>query len=111
MIEANAIQGSLKVRLEGCTFNNNTPSTLPTLLADNKEAKEGREAVYYSEFPSPSVCTCEGEDRFATQPPCVDSSPLALGEAGSKFLTTTDTFGFVKLQQVRVCEITAGAGW
>ena len=34
VIEASAFTGSPQVRLEGCTFSNNTPSALLTLLAD-----------------------------------------------------------------------------
>ena len=99
VIEASGSSGS-QVRLEGCTFSNNTPSTLPTLLADNREADVGNLALFYSDSPSPSVCTYEGDDWESTPPPCVDSSPLALEEAGSDFLATT-TAWFVEVQQVR----------
>ena len=87
-----------QVRLEGCTFSNNTPSTLPTLLADHRGTVN--EAVFYSDSPSPSVCTYEGDDASSTPPPCVDSSPLALDAAGADFLTPTDAW-FVEVQQVR----------
>ena len=96
VIEAEA--GAPQVRLEGCTFSNNTPSTLPTFLADNRETD--KEAVFYSDSASPSVCTYEGDDAFSTPPQCVDSSPLALDEAGADFLTPTDAW-FVEVQQVR----------
>ena len=33
---------------------------------------------FYSNSPSPSVCTYEGDDPLSTPPRCVDSSPLAL---------------------------------
>ena len=52
VIAAGAFLGSPQVRLEGCTFSNNTPSTLPTLLADHREADVGDEAVFYSDSPS-----------------------------------------------------------
>ena len=102
VIEADASSGSPQVRLEGCTFSYNTPSTLPTLLADHREADVGDEAVFYSDSPSPSVCTYKGDNDLSTPPPCVDSSPLALEKAGSDFLTTTNE-RFVELQQVRPC--------
>ena len=102
VIQADASSGSPQVRLEGCTFSNNTPSTLPTLLADNRGAVVGNEALFYSDSPSPSVCTYEGDDETSTPPPCVDSSPLALDEAGADFLTPTDAW-FVEVQQVRPC--------
>ena len=60
VIQAYALSGSPQVRLGGCTFSSNTPSTLPTLLADNREAEFGDEAVFYSDSSSPSVCTHEG---------------------------------------------------
>ena len=100
VIVAGALFGSPQVRLEGCTFSNNTPSTLPTLLADNRGAEVGDEALFYSDSPSPSVCTYEGVDESSTPLPCVDSSPLALDEAGADFLTPTDAW-FVEVQQVR----------
>ena len=100
VIEASALLGSTQVRLEGCTFSNNTPSTLPTFLADNRQTD--KEAVFYSDSASPSVCTYEGDDAFSTPPQCVDSSPLALDEAGADFLTPTDAW-FVEVQQVRPC--------
>ena len=99
VIEAEAFFGSSQVTLEGCTISNNTPSTLPTLLADNREADVRNEAVFYSDSSSPSVCMYEGDDTSST-PPCVDSSPLALDEAGADFLTPTDAW-FVEVQQVR----------
>ena len=97
--------GSPQVRLEGCTFSNNTPSTLPTLLADNRnfdDYGEGKEAVFFSDSSSPSVCTYEGDDDYSTPPPCVDSSPLALEEAGSDFLNTTNEWS-LEVQEVRPC--------
>ena len=100
VIQACALLGSPQVRLEGCTFSNNTPSTLPTLLADNRGADVVDEALFYSDSPSHSVCTYEGDDVSSTPPPCVDSSPLALEEAGSVFLAPTDAW-FVEVQQVR----------
>ena len=99
VIEAEA--GAPQVRLEGCTFSNNTPSTLPTFLADNNWPDVGG-AVFYSDSPSPSVCTYEGDGSSSTPPPCVDSSPLALDEAGADFLTPADAW-FVEVQQVRPC--------
>ena len=74
VIVADASSGYPRVRLEGCTFSNNTPSTLPTLLANNRGADVGDEALFYSDSASPSVCTYEGDDVSSTPPPCVDSS-------------------------------------
>ena len=70
--------------------------------ADNRVADVGDEAVFYSDSPSHSVCTYEGDDVSSTPPPCVDSSPLALEEAGSDFLTAMEAW-FVEVQQVRPC--------
>ena len=60
VIEADAFRGSPQVRLEGCIFSSNTPSTLPTLLADNRGADVRDEAVLDSASPSPAVSTYEG---------------------------------------------------
>ena len=96
--EADAFFGSPQVRLQGCTFNNNTLSTLPMLLADNSNADVGDEAAFYSDSPSPFVCTNEGGNA-STQPACVNSSPLTLAEVGEGFLNSTDAW-FVQVQQV-----------
>ena len=64
VIEAETFFGSPQVTLEGCTISKNTPSTLPTLLADNREGDVGDEALFYSDSPSPSVCTYEGMTHY-----------------------------------------------
>ena len=101
VIEAYASENSPQVRLEGCTFSNNTPSTLPTLLADHREAGVDDEAVFYSDSPSPALCTYTG-DHASPTPPCVDNIPLSLEEADANFLTTTNAW-FMEVQQVRPC--------
>ena len=98
VIEASGSSGS-QVRLEWCTFSNNTPYTLPTLLADNRGADVVDEALFYSDSPSPSVCTYEGNLLTNPSPTCVNSSPQALEEAGEGFINITDA-RFLELQQV-----------
>ena len=63
-------------------------------------ADVGDAAVLYSD--SPAVCMYEADEDYYTAPPCVDSSPLALVEAGAGFQTTADAW-FVEVQQVRPC--------
>lgn len=75
-----------KVRLEGCTFSGNTPSTLPTLFADNRDAKTAK-GLFYSDSSSLSVCTYEG--KHSTYTTCIDSKPKPLEEAGDAFLSAS----------------------
>lgn len=83
--------GNTKVRLEGCTFSSNSPTTMPTLLADFREAATDV-VVFYSNSASPPVCTYKGPDFPSPLPPCEISSPLSLAQAGSRFLTASDAF-------------------
>ena len=84
--EADAFFGSPQVRLQGCTFNNNTLSTLPMLLADNSNADVGDEAAFYSDSTTPKVCTypfVAGEDPEAVPEECDNTNPKALGSIRS----------------------------
>ena len=98
-----------KVRLENCTFSNNTLSMLPTLLANNKGSQPPPQAsidaaVFYSDSASPSVCAVyEGDDR-STPLPCVNRSLLPLEEAGDGFLTASSEW-FLEVQEVRLCAV------
>ena len=90
--------GQPGVRLERCTFSNNTPSTLPTLLADNRYV-EFPEAVFYSDTSTPPVCTYEVESIFA--PSCMTSSPLQLLEPGGDIFLNASKAWFVQAKEVR----------
>lgn len=113
-------RGDASVRLEGCTFSGNMPSSLPVLVADNRaadwegispvsaevgdasggEIEDTYKAVFYSDAPSPSVCAYEGHDRYSTSPPCESSTPLALSAAGGTFLSRSSPW---LVQQQEVC--------
>ena len=83
-----------QVRLEACTFSNNSPATLPTLLADNRCYKCGAKAVFFSDTSSPPVCSYEESDDIldSTPPQCINSGPLPLVEAEYSFLTANEWF-------------------
>lgn len=79
-----------QVRLEGCTFSSNSPSTLPILVADNRETDTAK-GVFYGDFTSPSVCTYEGPVDSFPPPQCEVSKPKALAQ-GSGFLTASNVW-------------------
>lgn len=103
IIEASARNGTAQVKLEGCKFSGNTPSTLPTLLADNRGADAAAPA-FFSDSPSPSVCEYIGDDWDSMPPTCDTSmtySPWPLGDAivTGGFLTASSAW-FMQVQQV-----------
>lgn len=91
--------GLSQVRLDGCSFSNNSLSTLPTLLADNRGSDGAQGAVFYSNSSPPFVCTYAAGGDISTPPPCDTSDPLPLADAGSGFLSEASAW-FVQLQQV-----------
>lgn len=95
VIQANAAA----VRMEGCTFNDNSPTSVPILLADNSDSATAN-GVFYSDSTSPSVCMYVAAYKGAqTPPPCEHSSPKTLIEARSGFLTGSDAW-LLDMQQV-----------
>lgn len=97
--------GSL-VRLEECTFSDNTPTTAPTLLVDNRECElclfvdDTSDSLIYSDSQSPSVCTYNEGSDFDEPLPCDTSAPKTLAEStGAGFLTASDAW-FLQVQQV-----------
>ena len=86
-----------QVRLEGCTFENNTLNTLPTLLAENRGAPANATAAFFGDAATPAVCAFEGADLSTGVPACVDSPAQPLADAGEGFLTNdTDWLGEVQ---------------
>lgn len=92
------VNGGAEVRLEGCTFSNNTPLTVPALLADSRGADTGV-LVFYSDSAFPPVCTLEGPDENSVPPPCDNSSPNTLAEAGDSFLNDSNAW-LLSVQEV-----------
>lgn len=90
--------GDSHVRLQGCTFSGNTPSSLPVLLADNRgdEATAGR---FYSESPTPQVCVYEGADDASEPPQCAFSSPQGL-DAGEEMFLDGQSLWLEQVKQV-----------
>ena len=93
-------KGGMQVRLEGCTFTNNTLNALPTLLAENRGAPANATAAFFSDAEEPAVCVFEGPDLATGLPACVTTPARLLEEAGDGFLTN-DTDWFEDVQQVR----------
>ena len=83
-------KGGMQVRLDGCTFTNNTLNALPTLLAENRGALANATAAFFSDAEEPDVCVFEGPDLATGVPDCVNSAPLPLDEAGDGFLSDDD---------------------
>ena len=79
-----------QVRLEGCTFENNTLNTLPTLLAENRGAPANATAAFFGDAATPAVCAFEGPDLSTGVPACVDSPAQPLADAGDGFLSRED---------------------
>ena len=101
VVQANALadaDGSTEVRLQGCSFSDNSPSTLPVLLADNR-AGDRNKGLFFSDDAAVLVCSYEGPMKGQPLPPCVYSAPAALGSAGdgNQFL---DASGLEMLTQV-----------
>jgi hypothetical protein len=94
------IAGDAKLRLEGCTFIGNTPSTVPVVAADNRGTEAT--AFIYSDSAVPAVCTYEGpEYKSDVTLPCENSSsPEPLGKVGDNFLTAADAW-LLEVKQVR----------
>lgn len=101
LIAASAWEESIKVRLEACTFTDNThKASAPLLLADER-GDRADDALFYSDSSSISVCKYEGEFTYSDIPPCAATSdPLALSEAGDGFLTSASEW-LAEVQQVR----------
>lgn len=102
VIEADAndpAERDTEVRLEGCTFSNNTPSTLPILLADNR-AEDFVEGVFYSDSTFPSVCAYEGPVWPSPPPPCVTTSPKQLELADTVGFLNTSNAWLLKVHEV-----------
>lgn len=88
------------VRVEGCTFSNNTPSMHPNVFVTlNGAAALGDKAVVFSDS-SLSVCTIRMLSFAPTTEGCVTSSPLELEVAGDGFLNASNAW-FVQVQEVR----------
>ena len=92
---------SPQVRLQGCTFSNNTPPTLLTLLADNRKPNGLVGAVFYSDNVSPPICSYEGDNAYSEVQQCCTSSALPLEQAGDGFLTASSAW-FLEVQEVRL---------
>lgn len=92
------------MRLEGCAFSDNNQSTLPTLLADNRQADGPNEVIFYSDNHDPSVRTYEGDSRNTEPPACETSFPLRLDRAAGDFLSTSSD-SFTELKEVRLCAV------
>lgn len=95
--ESDAQSGPVSVRLQGCTFDN-TLNSVPTLLRDKRDKVAVVE--FYSDSPTPEVCTYEGADESAEPPPCIITPPLPLEQAGNEFLTLANPW-LVETQLVR----------
>lgn len=100
-----------EARLQEVTFINNSPSTIPILLA-HKYLTAAGEAVFYSDSSQTSVCTYDDPDPLLREPvsaadiaagicPCNLLRPRLLVASGSRFLTADDPW-FKKVQQVGV---------
>lgn len=87
------------MRLQGCQFSGNT-ATLPELLADNREDPTTKGA-FYSDSPTPTVCSYEGNSADTAPPACIDSAPFPLSAAGTGFLTPGEQW-LVDVREVRV---------
>ena len=88
-----------------CTFVNNTPTvaTIPTFLTDNRAVTENMAAIY-SDSTSVEVCNIVGDDPLSDVPPCDNSAPQPLAEAGEEFIDDTDLwFNNVKRVWLPVC--------
>lgn len=72
---------------------NNTPTvaTIPTFLTDNRAVTENM-AVIYSDTASVQVCNIVGDDPLSDVPPCDNSAPQPLAEAGDEFIDDTDAW-------------------
>ena len=82
----------VQVRLQGCEFTGNAPTTLPVLLADNRQDPLVKGA-FFSDTPKtegPDVCTYEGDSVDTAPPACIESDPFPLSAAGSGFLSVED---------------------
>jgi hypothetical protein len=82
-----------ELKLEGCTFQGNIPSTVPVLVADNRGTEY--KAVVYSDSAVPAVCTYEGALSSDVTLQCENSSPEPLENADNNFLTAS------RIQEVR----------
>ena len=84
-------------------LNNNTPSSAPAFLADQRGDDYTDAMFLYTDSSSLSVCAYEGAERLygAPPPPCVTNSPLELSQAGDGFLTTASEC-FAEIQEVRI---------
>jgi hypothetical protein len=101
VIEAGAFESAsthTEVMLQGCSFQDTSPTTLPILVADNRGAVR-RKAIFYSDASAPTVCTYEGTDGVVIDRPCIVSYPKPLTYAGDNFLTVDDEW-LVQVQQV-----------
>lgn len=97
-----------QVRLEQCTFANNT-ATLPVLLADNRDllgvSTGNSAAVFYSDDSTQTVCVLEGNTTSISEVlnyviPCNSTiAPLGLETISSPFRSASDD-AFVRMQQV-----------
>lgn len=91
------------VRLQGCTFSNILPATVPPLLVDRRgfspDSFPPVRGDFYSDDPTVTVCTYEGAERNfnAPVPPpaCVTSSPLLLDDARVRVEETNFTTRFL----------------
>jgi hypothetical protein len=107
VIQANAkleADGNSEVRLEGCTFSDNTPPTLPTLLADNRNGGRNR-GIVHSDNSAQIVCIYEGKKQNQPVPPCLNEPPRSLELAGERFLTAQglQELGGVRLLGLLFC--------
>lgn len=90
-----------QVRLEGCSFSGNTPTTLPTLLADNREDPVAK-GSFYSDSSSDEVYSYEGSSADSKPPPCITSAPFPLSAATTSFLTSEEDW-LVAVREVCGC--------
>lgn len=95
------VGGEGGMRLEQCTIRNNTPTvaTIPTFLTDNRAVSENQAAIY-SDDTANQVCNIVGDDPLSEIPPCDNSSPLPLSQAGDAFITISYRW-LKKVQSVR----------
>lgn len=100
VVQANALadaDGSTEVRLQGCSFSDNSPSTLPVLLADNRAGDRSKGLSFSDD--ALLVCSYEGPMKGQPLPPRVYSAPAALGSSGDGGLFL-DTSGLEMLTQL-----------